>query len=496
MKKILHLLLLLTFYFFLFTSLQAQNPNIKRTWHWYFGNYAGLDFSHSSPVALTNGQVVTWGGSVSISDSLGNLLFSSDGTDIWNKNNQSMPNADSLYGPWGLPGMSQMVAVPLPGNENIYYLFSQDYTSISTGHWVYHIIDMTKDSGLGDVISKRNPMKLDSADILPSSKITAARNKNGVDIWIITMALNTNNYYAFLLTSAGLNTTPVISVVGPPEKGGQNELKTSFDGKKIACDCFQNLVISDFDNSTGIISNPIIIPAFSVCSTNGLEFSPDNKKVYVSYGGQILSNTGNSIYQVVIGEDSASTVNSLTQLDTLSIIGTDSTTDWGYNYTQGMHIGSDGVVYTTKIRTNHLGAILTPDNIGISCNYNDSAISLLSGVCQGGFPGFLRDYFYIDSLNTNLGNNLDTDKLIKVYPNPFSESTTVEIQKENNICNSISMELYNLIGAKQAIDFAVVSKENNKIVLKIKNGHLPAGIYFLQIKTNNKTYSQKIIIIN
>ncbi|MBL1181499.1 MAG: hypothetical protein HND27_10395, partial [Bacteroidetes bacterium] len=38
----------------------AQNPDIKRTMHWYFGYGAGLDFSSGTAVADTTGMSNGW----------------------------------------------------------------------------------------------------------------------------------------------------------------------------------------------------------------------------------------------------------------------------------------------------------------------------------------------------------------------------------------------------------------------------------------------------
>jgi hypothetical protein len=45
---------------------------------WYFGSHAGLDFNSGSPVALTDGQLVTEEGCATISNSSGQLLFYTD----------------------------------------------------------------------------------------------------------------------------------------------------------------------------------------------------------------------------------------------------------------------------------------------------------------------------------------------------------------------------------------------------------------------------------
>ena len=59
---------------------------------WYFGQNAGIDFNSGSPVALTNGQLVTDEGCATISNSSGQLLFYTDGITVYNRNHSIMVN--------------------------------------------------------------------------------------------------------------------------------------------------------------------------------------------------------------------------------------------------------------------------------------------------------------------------------------------------------------------------------------------------------------------
>src|SRR5580765_2825219 len=90
MKKILLLLSLSFIQITAFAQHQADN--------WFFGTYAGLDFSSGSPVAVSTGALTTTEGCSTISDAQGNLLFYTNGVSVWNRNNQIMPNGDSLNG--------------------------------------------------------------------------------------------------------------------------------------------------------------------------------------------------------------------------------------------------------------------------------------------------------------------------------------------------------------------------------------------------------------
>ena len=68
--------------------------------HWYFGEGAGLifDLSTDTVTASTAAQntINTSEGCSSIADFNGNLLFYTDGRNVWDKNHNIMPNANYL----------------------------------------------------------------------------------------------------------------------------------------------------------------------------------------------------------------------------------------------------------------------------------------------------------------------------------------------------------------------------------------------------------------
>jgi len=82
-------------FFLLFPLLSFSQGEFN---NWYFGNKAGISFNSGSPECLKDGQMAVTHANVSVSDSLGNLLFYSDGQTVWNRNHQTMPNGTGLHG--------------------------------------------------------------------------------------------------------------------------------------------------------------------------------------------------------------------------------------------------------------------------------------------------------------------------------------------------------------------------------------------------------------
>ena len=86
---------------------------------WYFGEGAGLDFNSGTPVTLTNCSSWFEGYtySVSVSDSLGSLLFYSDGEFVFNRNHEVIPDGNYLEA----QGYQPVFGLRKPGSDQIYY---------------------------------------------------------------------------------------------------------------------------------------------------------------------------------------------------------------------------------------------------------------------------------------------------------------------------------------------------------------------------------------
>jgi len=179
---------------------------------WYFGQYAGLDFNSGEPIALTNSAMSQYEGCATISDSYGNLLFYTDGMTVWNKQHQVMPNGTGLM---GHPSSTQSgVIVPKPGSNNIYYIFTVP-AEIGNSGLRYSVVDLSLNGGLGDVTSDKNIYITGPTE----EKITAVKHNNNFDIWVITHNWDSDEFLAYLVTSDGINSNPVISNVGTFHSG-------------------------------------------------------------------------------------------------------------------------------------------------------------------------------------------------------------------------------------------------------------------------------------
>ncbi|HMC01900.1 MAG TPA: hypothetical protein VKN14_12765, partial [Flavobacteriaceae bacterium] len=70
----------------------------KESANWYFGGFAGLDFNSGTPVPHVDGKLETQEGCATISDVNGNLLFYTNGVQVFDRHHSVMPNGNDLLG--------------------------------------------------------------------------------------------------------------------------------------------------------------------------------------------------------------------------------------------------------------------------------------------------------------------------------------------------------------------------------------------------------------
>lgn len=270
---------------------QLENSN------WYFGTNATVNFPASGvPVALTGSAMSTYEACASVSDARGRPLFYTNSETLWNSSNQVMANGTNLG---GHASCSQgAVIVQNPGNMQQYYVFVHDAAeTLFAGGLKYNLVDMTRQGGLGEVIQSR--VQVSSASVRLTEKLTTVPHANGQDTWVLVHGWQTNTFYAYLLTAAGLQPVPVNTNIGAVHSGGGGAnsnangvgyMRVSPDGTKLALGIRdQNFELFDFNTTTGKLSN--YVPLYSVYRSYGVEFSPDG---HLLYGTDL---DGLSVYQ-------------------------------------------------------------------------------------------------------------------------------------------------------------------------------------------------------
>ncbi len=363
---------------------------------WHFGDGAVLDFNGGTPVASTGSAIFTPEGCASMADALGNLLFYTNGITVWNSNHQPMPNGSGLYGD---SSTSQSALIlPVAGNADQYYLFTLTAYP-DNGHLSYSIADMSLDGGLGDILPGSKNIFVDSGF---TEKLVAASAECG--LWVLVHERENALFYAYPLDqgASGIG-APVISNVGTPHlsnnstDAAQGVMKVSPDNERIAVATLTGIVeVLDFNNATGIVSNPILLPVGPDIATYGLCFSPGSQFLYVGEGDE-TGLTPNAVYQYDL---SSGTQEGILASKTLA-----GNAPSPVALAFDLQTGPDDRIYIVRAGTASLDVIALPDVAGAGCNYISDGVLFSGAVCTFGLPNEPRF-----SLNTqppfpDLGND-------------------------------------------------------------------------------------------
>ncbi|WP_292900897.1 gliding motility-associated C-terminal domain-containing protein [Nonlabens sp.] len=407
-------------YFFVFVCSAFAKAQLESSF-WYFGINAGIDFNTGSAVAINDGQLITGEGCATISDEFGNLLFYTDGSLVYDAAHIVMPNGTGLKG--NSSSTSSAIIVPLPGTPNLYYVFTVDTDDLvyrNTEGLHYSIVDMSLNGGTGDI----DPLNK-NINLLPitSEKLTAISNDTGDGFWIISQFQDL--FYSFELTASGLSTSPVISQVAPfvelitspitnvDVAAMRGYIKVNARGNRLVAAHFSNnttaefagitdiltarsaayanggeLYLYDFDNATGVVSNPQpLLTRQDGGSIYGVEFSGNGQFLYAEVDYMNASTT--QIFELIRGE--------IVQYDlTASNIATSATVIHQDNITPfrgALQLGLDNKIYHSRFQQNALSVINNPDDAGTNATYTFNSFPLTQNTTAWyGLPIFVQSF--------------------------------------------------------------------------------------------------------
>jgi len=357
---------------------------------WYFGNSAGLDFNDCNLDLAPQSKLPNSIASSSICDSLGNLLFYTDGDLVFNRNNDTMPNGINLS-KGAKP--AEVIIIKKPLDKDIYYIFTVDPLESGNG-LSFSIIDMKLDGGLGDVVSKNllihHPV---------TTKLAATRHSNGFDVWILSHEWGSSKFLAYQITNTGINKIPVESPIGFVAEGNPRNalgyMKFSPDGDRLAACIFgsASFELYNFDNVFGLVSKNVTVHSDEQFKNPlSIEFSCDGSKIYLTCGGVYPPDSSTSrLFQMVpsgLGLDIALSAQLIDELETDS------------SYFGKLLLGPDGRIFVSKKNSDYLGVINSPANSHTTIGYDSDAIWLGGDSSNGYLPVYLHPYFNL-CLSTN-----------------------------------------------------------------------------------------------
>ncbi len=346
----------------------AQDRSNER---WYFGAKQGLDFSSSPPRVLTDGMSShDEGCAVACHPYSGALLFYTDGNTVWNRNHMEMERG---INPKYSSSAQSALILRQPGSLRYYHLFTTTVQGRESGR--HFIIDMALNGGLGKIVKRDTNF----TQLRVSEKLSATAAANGRDYWVLFRKTGQANagFLAYMLSSAGLNTTPVLSAVGKElDKtygvfSSQGCMSVSPDGKTIASANYgEDIEIFDFDNKAGKVSNVRTLTFNTEHYGYGLAFSASGKYLYANY---LVQNPRDTIVRFNVRSQNIAA--------TREFVGQSKSGFFGQ-----LCLAPDGKMYVATLFRKCLAAISYPDSSNPV--FSDSAIAL-PGLSTLGLPNWV-----------------------------------------------------------------------------------------------------------
>jgi hypothetical protein len=325
-----------------------------------------IDFrkADAGPPTVTCGpQVPISGGNegtaVFTDPSTGQLLFYTDGINVWNGfDNSTLANGTGVF---GQPSASEpsLITPQLSADGGTFYVFSVNYSDDTSpsGSIYYSTIDLNQGTH-GTVTSKNNLLHTgnvgEALDMLPHS--------NNTDFWVLGYD-GAGQVEAFLVNQNGVSTTPVISQTGITGTVLRSAINHSYDYDHVVLAINEGgatgtIAVADVDRSTGKLTN------VKKLVTGDLGF-------HASYSGD-----GTKLYYVR-GTEGWSGV--AYQYD----LTTSTETMLGGTGLAAAKLAPDGKVYYVGYGQTSLAVVNSPDQAGTNCKFVAAGLPL--GGCAAAF---------------------------------------------------------------------------------------------------------------
>lgn len=372
---------------------------------WFFGEEAGLDFRSGNVNAVKSPLNTHSALSATQCDADGNILFSANGINIWDRNGNPIPGGSNPIWNYYKSGWNlNAVIVPHSTDTNKYYVFTTfpskgdpPYGSYFVGQLTYSVVDMSMNGGLGAVVANQQNILLDKS----TGHFMTVIPGNGCNYWVVVQnESKTSIDYSFRCYEVGehgVSSTPVTSyfnVIPALNPNGNGKGVGTRAGNIIYSHTRQKIIASyessdvtayDFDPATGVVSNPTALlwpyPLEEHVSSSTIPaicLSPDESLLYVSgYASSlypalyILSQ-----YPLVMNGNqlSVGSPNTIYKPTKHTYLG-------GGNWQKSaMQLGADGKIYHCfTMGQNFIGRIEEPDRPGPACNFVPDAVKLLPG---------------------------------------------------------------------------------------------------------------------
>ncbi len=380
--------------------------------HWLFGDSVGLSFNQGPTPVLNNlNKSRSERGPATISDEKGNLLFYTDGEDIYNRLGQIMPNGENIsFGDRGTP--KSTIITKVPGSDYRYWVTvvgGQTLTGAIQPEVWYTEVDMRLNNGLGGIVDGKKNIFIQRG---LSTALALADHSNEVDKWLIIHKGFKNaggggsdlNYEFYLVSNTGIAFVKNQQAIHTHGVAG-SEFTPNF---KVSPD-------SEFMVSTGILDDRIKLfkiakdtggfqRMFVAASTlniayPGIAFSPNSKLLYVADSKRLFQINLDSLF---------TQQNELPRSPLTPPYLYGNTAISRIFYYTDLQLAPNGKIYVIPYSgAKFLAVIDCPNERGVNCGFRDS-VAWLGGRSTGSHFPVLNQTLFVNAGKFQVQASQDT----------------------------------------------------------------------------------------
>ncbi len=367
-------------------NIKEYGVDDPRTNIWHFGNSAGIDFNPDFKPTTGADAIqgfITDGpeGVATISDQNGQVVISTDGEQVFDRDGNPLVLDPPGFGGNKNATQSSLI-IPVASDPTLYYIFTTQHTDpqvvgVPTAYELrYAIFDLKIQPNGGIVDPDQDPSNGTSSVLFTRSTERITGNEN----WLIAHEFGTNNFRAYRITAEGLS-SPVISSAGSDHsissaEQGQGYMKLAANGQlavAVSTPGVSNTVeIFDFDDATGVVSNPKVIDIGPAGQVYGVDISSSGQKLFATTKGP------GALHEFRYD----SLTETYVKLNTIN-----AGADLG-----AIERGPDGTTYVAVNGSNALGTIQVNEDPDEISTFTEAGFPLLSGTTSTlGLPNFIQN---------------------------------------------------------------------------------------------------------
>ncbi|MBF0596828.1 hypothetical protein [Faecalibacter rhinopitheci] len=528
------------------TFVHAQKEN----YNWVFGEYAGLtwntvqSFTGTDFFKTAGGNVILQGiptafkskirtseGCFNVSDYNGELLFYSDGIQVWEKR----PNGDEIIANGtGLTGNSSSVQsgiiLPYPGTPSSYIAVTLNTkegvnTPITTEEtqkflsWS-PIVKNSVTNRFEIPEGKKNITLNPPKNQFYKEIVNAVRHANKKDFWIVAPSrkidnTTNRNFYqlsVYKVDENGVTANPILQrdnlnyiqtdIVTHFTSYGQIKFNKSgtrlaliSHNRNIGNTIYNNLLIADFNSETGKITN-LHHRSIGVSNeqTYSIEFDPSEQYVYITSLTNTPAEVGNRKYTLYVFKVSELIDPTIATADLHDygikegIVVNNSTVHFG-----AISTGVDNRMYITEPGTQNLFVIPNPENPASKKIYRLENILPQGSTARLGLPSYASFYFNVNMDKVNICKDTPTTFTINITGGEggddysrteidFGDNSSIETLENNGLNKSYTLTHQYPNDGIYTIRMTSYDLQNN--VIEASSSTVEATVSTCQIKVN------------